>query len=161
MIPILGVAVGAAILRAIGAAGGRWTSWRTAVVPPLAVMYVVTGLASFTPMGEDLARFIPRGVPHPLLFVWLSGVIQIGAGSTLLSRRWRPLGVAFLIGLLLVKLPLNWLGASQGLMVRGPLPTPPALRVPFALLWLALLVWVGRERQRSAGAAVDSAPSSR
>ena len=71
MMPLLGVALGAAILRALGAAGGRWTSWRAALVPPLVAMYILTGLASFTPIGEDLARFIPAGVPHPLLLVRL------------------------------------------------------------------------------------------
>ena len=161
MIPLLGVVLGTAFLRALGAAGGRWTSWRAALVPPLAMMYVLTGLASFTAIGEDLARFIPRGVPHPLLLVRLSGAIQIGAGPMLLSRRWRPLGEACLIALLVAKLPLNWLGASQRLMVRGPLPTPPALRVPFALLWVAVLLWVGRDRQRPAGSTADSTPSSR
>ncbi len=150
MIPLLGVALGTALLRALGAAGGPWRSWRAALVPPLGMMVVLTGLAHFTAIGEDLARFVPRGVPHPRLLVGLAGAIQVGAGAALLRPRRRPIAAGCLIALLLVKLPLNWLGASQGLAVRGPWPTPPVLRVPLVLLWIALLAWIGREARRSA-----------
>ena len=159
MIPLLGVVMGTVLLRVLGSRGGPWRSWRAALVPPLGIMYLLTGLAHFTAMGEDLARFIPQGVPYPRVLVWLAGAIQIGAGVALLSRRWRAVGAGCLIVLLLVKLPLNWIGASHGLMVRGPWPTPPLLRVPLVLLWIAVLVWVGWDRQRPAGATPDSTPS--
>ena len=68
-------------------------------------------------------------------------------------------GAACLVGLLAIKLPLNWLGASHGLMVRGPLPTPPILRVPLVILWTAVLVWIGRAPQAPASASPDSTPS--
>ncbi len=159
MIPLLGVALGTLLLRAIGAMGGPWRSWRAAVVLPIGLMYVLTGLAHFTSMGDDLARFIPRGVPHPRLLVCIAGAIQILAGLALLTRRWRAAGAGSLVTLLLIKLPLNWLGATHGLMVRGPLPTPPILRVPLVILWIAMLVWIGRAPQDSAGASPNSAPS--
>jgi uncharacterized membrane protein len=159
MIPLLGVVLGTLLLRVVGARGGPWRSWRTALVPPLGLMYVLTGLAHFTPIGEDLARFIPQAVPHPRALVLLSGALQIGGGIALFSRRWRSIGAVCLIVLLLIKLPLNWLGASHGLMVRGPFPTPPLVRVPLVLLWIAALAWIGADRQRSADAAADSTPS--
>jgi len=161
VIPLLGVVVGTVLLRLLGATGGPWRSWRAALVPPLSVMYVLTGAAHFTPVGEDLARFIPSGVPHPRVLVLLAGAIQIGAGAALLSRRWRAVAAGCLIVLLLVKLPLNWFGASQGHMVRGPWPTPPILRVPLVLLWIVALAWIGRDRQPPAGAEADSTPSRR
>ena len=147
MIPLLGVLAGTLILRAMGTRGGPWTSWRAALVLPLGLMYVLTGLAHFTAMGEDLARFIPQGVPDPRLPVRLAGAIQIGAGLALLPRPWRVWGASCLIVLLLIKLPLNWLGASRGLMVRGPWPTPAIVRVPLLFLWIAALVWIGWERR--------------
>jgi uncharacterized membrane protein len=157
MIPLLGVVLGTLLLRALGAMGGPWRSWRAAVVVPMGLMYILTGMAHFTSMGDDLARFIPRGVPHPRLLVDVGGAIQIVAGVALLMRRWRTLGAGGLVVLLLIKLPLNWLGTTQGLMVRGPLPTPPILRVPLVILWIAALVWIGRAPQDSA--APDSTPS--
>jgi uncharacterized membrane protein len=157
MIPLLGVVLGTLLLRALGAMGGPWRSWRAAVVVPMGLMYILTGMAHFTSMGDDLARFIPRGVPLPRLLVDVAGAIQIVAGVALLMRRWRTLGAGGLVVLLLIKLPLNWLGTTQGLMVRGPLPTPPILRVPLVILWIAALVWIGRAPQDSA--APDSTPS--
>jgi len=159
VIPLLGVVLGTLILRALGARGGPWTSWRAALVLPLGLMFVLTGLAHFTPTGDDLARFVPRSVPHPRLLVGFAGAIQILAGLGLLTRRWRAVAAGCLGLLLTIKLPLNWLGASQGLMVRGPLPTSPFLRVPLVILWIAALVWVGRAPQRSAGTSPDSTPS--
>ena len=50
---------------------------------------------------------------------------------------------------------LEQLGATHGLMVRGPLPTPPILRVPLVILWIAVLVWVARPPQDSTGASPD------
>ena len=161
MIPLLGVLTGTLILRALGAMGHPWRSWREALVIPMSLMYVLTGAASFTRLGEDLARFIPTSVPLPHLLVQLSGAIQIVGGLALLSTRWRAAGACALAVLQLVKLPLNWLGASQGLMVRGPLPTPPVLRVPFVLFWLAVLLWIASAGQRPAGKASESTPSPR
>lgn len=159
MIPFLGVLLGTLLLRALGAMGRPWTSWRGALVLPVGLMYVLTGMAHFTPMGDDLARFVPRGVPHARLLVDLAGAIQVIAGLALLTRRWRALGSIGLIVLLSIKLPLNWLGASQGLMVRGPLPTPPFLRLPFVILWIVVLAWVARAPQGFAGTSEESTPS--
>jgi uncharacterized membrane protein len=159
MIPLLGVVLGTLLLRALGALGGPWTSWRAALVLPIGLMYVLTGMAHFTTMGDDLARFIPQGVPQPRLLVGIAGAIQILAGLAVLTRRWRAAGAGSLIALLLIKLPLNWLGATHGLMVRGPLPTPPILRVPLVILWITVLVWIGRAPQDTTGASPDSTPS--
>jgi uncharacterized membrane protein len=159
VIPLLGVVLGTLLLRGFGAMGGPWKTWSAALVLPMGLMYVLTGMASFTPMGDDLARFIPQGVPHPRLLVSITGAIQIVAGLALLTRHWRSAGAGCLVALLLIKLPLNWLGATHGLMVRGPLPTPPILRVPLVILWIAALVWIGRVPQDTAGASPDSTPS--
>jgi len=161
VIPLLGVVLGTLLLRGIGAMGGPWKSWRGALVPPIGLMYVLTGMAHFTPMGDDLARFIPQGVPHPRILVDVAGAIQVTAGLALLTRRWRVVGVGCLVALLSIKLPLNWIGAAHGLTVRGPLPTPPILRVPLVILWIAVLVWVARAPQGIAGTSPDSTPSRR
>ncbi len=159
MIPLVGVVAGTLLLRVLGALGAPWRSWRNALVPALALMYVLTGAAHFTPLGDDLARFLPPGIPNPRFLVGLAGAIQIAAGLALLAPRWRRLAAGCLIALLLIKLPLNWLGASHGLMVRGPWPTPPALRVPLVILWIVVLGWVGWGRQPRAGSGSDSTPS--
>jgi len=158
VIPLLGVVLGTLLLRGFGAMGGPWKSWSAALVLPMGLMYVLTGMAHFTPMGDDLAGFIPQRVPHPRLLVSIAGAIQIVAGLALLTRRGRVAAAACLVTLLLIKLPLNWLGATHGLMVRGPLPTPPILRVPLVMLWIAVLVWVARAPQDFAGALPDSTP---
>jgi uncharacterized membrane protein len=159
VIPLLGVVLGTLLLRGFGAMGGSWKSWRASLVLPMGLMYVLTGMAHFTRMGDDLARFIPQGVPHPRLLVGIAGAIQIIAGLALLTRHWRGVGAGCLVTLLLIKLPLNWLGATHGIMVRGPLPTPPILRVPLVILWITVLVWIGWGPQDSAGASPDSTPS--
>ena len=147
MLPLLLVIVATVLLRGLGNAGfGPWESWRLALLHALAVMFALTGIAHFGRLQRHLASLLPPGTPTPRLLVALAGVVQLGAGISLLVPAWRVPAAWTLIALELAKLPANVNAARRGLRIPSPLPTPPALRVPMIFVWIALVGWaaIGR-----------------
>jgi DoxX-like family len=74
------------VFRAVGAAGVHvLASWQHSALYALAVMFVFTATAHFNKMKHDLARMIPSYFPHPLLVVYITGVLELlGAAGLVL-----------------------------------------------------------------------------
>ena len=163
MIPLLLAAASAGLFRLIGRFGvGPWRGWRVAVRHGLGVTFVLTGLAHFGPLRDDLARLLPAGVPAPGLLVGLAGALQVLGGLGLFARATTTAAGWLLVAIELAKLPANLNAARLGLTVANGLPTPPALRAPLVFLWIGLIVWAMRQPRAADGASVAaSTPPSR
>jgi len=112
----------------------------------MSAVSILTGAAVFTGARDDMAKMVPAGVPHPAAWVVASGTVQIVAGAALTVPAVRPLASGVLAAVVVAKLPANWKATNERLSIRGPLPTRPWMRIPDALLWLTVVVWVGGAR---------------
>lgn len=147
MVPLLLLIGVTAVLRLLGAKGwGPGTSWRHSALYAMSAISILTGAAVFTPARDDMAQMMPDGVPHPAAWVVAAGTTQIVAGAALVVPTFRPIAAGVLAAVVCAKIPANVKATKEGLLIRGPLPTPPWMRIPDALLWLAVVVWVGRVR---------------
>ena len=147
MLPILLLTGLTAVLRLLGAKGwGPGTSWRCSALYAMSAISILTGAAVFTPARDDMARMVPDEVPHPAAWVVAAGTTQIVAGAALVVPAFRPIAAGVLAAVVLAKIPANVKATREGLRIRGPLITPPWMRLPDALFWLAVVIWVGGVR---------------
>jgi uncharacterized membrane protein len=133
------IVLGAALVlaRMAGAAGVEFLdSWPAA-------MLLFTASAHFNAMRHDLARMVPPAIPHPMEFVYFTGVCEILGAFGLLVPRVRVAAALALIVLFVAILPANVHAARAGLTLRGKPVTPLALRVPMQILFVALTAWAG------------------
>ena len=140
------IVLGAALLlaRLAGAAGvDILDSWPSATRVGLAAMLLLTASAHFNAMRHDLARMVPPAIPHPMEFVYFTGVCEILGAFGLLVPRVRVAAALALIVLFVAILPANVHAARAGLTLRGKPVTPLALRVPMQILFVALTAWAG------------------
>ena len=140
------IVLGAALLlaRLAGAAGvDILDSWPSATRVGLAAMLLLTASAHFNAMRHDLARMVPPAIPHPMEFVYFTGVCEIFGAFGLLVPRVRIAAALALIVLFVAVLPANVHAARAGLTLGGKPVTPLALRVPMQILFIALTAWAG------------------
>jgi uncharacterized membrane protein len=140
------IVLGAALVlaRMAGAAGVEFLdSWPAATRAGLAAMLLFTASAHFNAMRHDLARMVPPAIPHPMEFVYFTGVCEILGAFGLLVPRVRVAAALALIVLFVAILPANVHAARAGLTLRGKPVTPLALRVPMQILFVALTAWAG------------------
>lgn len=150
MLPLLMVAGLAAALRLLGGKGrGPGVTWRAAVLHAVSVTTVATSLAVLTPMRVDMVRMVPDSVPHPERWVIAMGGAQLLSGAGMAVPGLRPIAAGLLAAVVCAKLPANFKAAREGLTIRGPLQTPPWMRIPDAIAWLALIAWSSGVRSRS------------
>ena len=138
--------LGAAMLlaRLAGAAGvDVLDSWAAATRVGLAAMLVLTASGHFNAMRHDLARMVPPAIPHPMEFVYFTGVCEVFGAFGLLVPRTRVAAALALIVLFVAVLPANIHAARAGLTLRGKPVTPLALRVPMQIVFIALTAWAG------------------
>jgi uncharacterized membrane protein len=135
----------AAILIARGIGALAWEplgDWQTATRVGLAVMFVFTGGAHFSPgIRGDLIRMVPPQLPNPAALVTLTGIAEIAGAVGLVTpglARWAAYG---LLMLLVAMFPANIHASRTGHSIGGQPPAPMALRLPIQLLWIALLWW--------------------
>jgi len=139
---VLGVTL--LLARLAGAAGvDVLDSWPSATRVGLAAMLLFTARAHFTAIRHDLARMVPPAIPHPMEFVYFTGVCEILGAFGLLVPRVRAAAALALIVLFVALLPANIHAARAGLTLRGKPVTPLALRVPMQILFVALTAWAG------------------
>ncbi len=130
------------VFRAMGAAGVHaFASWQESARYALIVMFIFTATAHFNKMKHDLARMIPSYFPHPLLIVYITGVLELLGAVGLGLPSFRRLAAICLIALLAGMFVANVNAAKQGISLRGKPPTPLWLRIPMQLLFIALLWW--------------------
>jgi uncharacterized membrane protein len=133
------------VFRAVGAAGVHvLASWQHSALYALAVMFVFTATAHFNKMKHDLAQMIPSYFPHPLLVVYITGVLELLGAAGLVLLRFRRLAGICLIALLVGMFIANVNAAQRGVILRGKPPTPLWLRAPMQILFIALLWWSTR-----------------
>ena len=140
------IVLGAALLlaRLAGAAGvDILDSWPSATRVGLAAMLLLTASAHFNAMRHDLARMVPPAIPHPMEFVYFTGVCEIFGAFGLLVPLVRVAAALALIVLFVAVLPANVHAARAGLTLGGKPVTPLALRVPMQILFIALTAWAG------------------
>ena len=140
------IVLGAALLlaRLAGAAGvDILDSWPSATRVGLAAMLLLTASAHFNAMRHDLARMVPPAIPHPVEFVYFTGVCEIFGAFGLLVPRVRIAAALALIVLFVAVLPANVHAARAGLTLGGKPVTPLAVRVPMQILFIALTAWAG------------------
>ena len=140
------IVLGAALLlaRLAGAAGvDILDSWPSATRVGLAAMLLHTASAHFNAMRHDLARMVPPAIPHPMEFVYFTGVCEIFGAFGLLVPRVRIAAALALIVLFVAVLPANVHAARAGLTLGGKPVTPLAVRVPMQILFIALTAWAG------------------
>jgi hypothetical protein len=85
-------------LRGIGAAGVHALgSWQDSARYALVLMFIFTATAHFNKMKHDLARMIPSSFPHPMLIVYITGVLELlGAAGLVLSQFRRLAGICLI-----------------------------------------------------------------
>ena len=140
------IVLGAALLlaRLAGAAGvDILDSWPSATRVGLAAMLLLTASGHFNAMRHDLARMVPPAIPHPMEFVYFTGVCEILGAFGLLVPRVRVAAALALIVLFVAVLPANVHAARAGLTLGGKPVTPLAVRVPMQILFIALTAWAG------------------
>jgi uncharacterized membrane protein len=140
------IVLGAAMLlaRLAGAVGVEaLDSWPAATRVGLAAMLLLTASAHFNAMRHDLARMVPPAIPHPMEFVYFTGVCEIFGAFGLLVPRVRIAAALALIVLFVAVLPANVHAARAGLTLGGKPVTPLAVRVPMQILFITLTAWAG------------------
>jgi uncharacterized membrane protein len=86
---------------------------------------------------------VPPAIPHPMEFVFFTGVCEIFGAFGLLVPRVRIAAALALIVLFVAVLPANVHAARAGLTLGGKPVTPLAVRVPMQILFIALTAWAG------------------
>lgn len=124
-------------LLAAGAAGVRWLRpWPMALRGGLAAMFIVTGVAHFVGMRQDLINMVPPALPHPGLLVTITGVLELAGAAGLLWWRTAPWAAAGLSALLVAMFPANVYAAMEGLTIGGE---PAQALLPRTLMQLVFL----------------------
>jgi len=133
------------IFRAIGAAGVQaLATWQNSALYALTVMFVFTATAHFNRMKHDLAQMIPSYFPHPLLIVYITGVLELLGAMGLVLTEFRRLAGVSLIALLIGMFIANVNAAQKGVTLGDKPATPLWLRTPMQALFIALLWWSTR-----------------
>jgi hypothetical protein len=90
MLVVIVLLAGWLVFRAVGAAGVHALgSWQYCARYALAVMFVFTATAHFNKMKHDLVRMIPPYFPHPLLIVYITGVLGLLGAAGLVLPEFR------------------------------------------------------------------------
>ncbi len=103
----------------------------------LAIMLAFTGASHFI-KTEEMVQMMPSFVPYKALFVYVTGVLEIGAGVGLLFRQLAKFTSFALIVFFVLILPANIIGTVKqvelGGMENGPLYL--FFRVPLQLFFI-------------------------
>lgn len=130
------------VFRGVGALGvSALVSWQDSARYALSLMFFFTAATHFNKMKHDLARMVPAMFPHPMLFIYLTGVLEfLGALGLVLPRTHAMAGIC-LIALLFAMFPANVRAAKEKLLMRGKPATQLWLRLPMQLFFIGLLWW--------------------
>ena len=142
MIPLIIMALGILISRALGSLGVEWfVSWKTCLRVGFAAMFVFTGVAHFNRMRQDLIRMAPPFLPNPAAMVTITGLAEFAGAVGLIVAATAKFAAYGLIALLILLLPANVYAARQGFTIAGRPATPLRIRVPLQAVWIGLLWW--------------------
>ena len=113
----------------------------------LAVFFVAAGLLHFV-FPASYVSIVPPALPAPLALVYVSGVLEIGGGLSLLSERFHRAAGVLLIVLLILIWPANIQMLLQAYSAEVPFGWQVLLwlRLPLQLLLMAGLWYATRRR---------------
>jgi uncharacterized membrane protein len=138
-------------LLAAGALGvRRLRPWPVALRGGLAAMFVLTGVAHFVGLREDLIAMVPPALPQPGLLVTITGVLELAGAVGLLLRPTVPWAAGGLSLLLVAMFPANVYAAVEGITTRADDALLPRtlLQVVFLAATVAVLVRSRRSAER-------------
>ena len=142
MAPLFILVISTILLRIVGWFGvKRFSSWRTAGLIGVVVMFLFTGATHFTGMKHDYAAMLPSPMSENLGIIYLTGALQIAGAIGLLIPRTRTLAGIALALLLVAMFPGNVYAALNDIEFRGDAPTPLWLRTPIQLLFIGMVLW--------------------
>lgn len=95
---------------------GRSRPWALALRFGLAAMFLLTGLAHFIGMRDELIAMVPPSLPSPGLLVSLTGALELLGAAGLALRRTTGAAAAALGLLLVAMFPANVYAATHGLI---------------------------------------------
>jgi uncharacterized membrane protein len=115
----LALIVGSLAVRIVGWLGVDYVDdWPAAIAVGLAVMFMMTGVAHFTPsMRRDMIAIVPPALPAPALLVTLTGGLELLGAAGLLNPPTRVAAAVCLFLLMLVMFPAN--------VYASRMPNPP------------------------------------
>lgn len=143
MASLIVLAISTGVIRALGWFGVEaFSSWQSAVLYGLAVMFTFTAINHFTKVKEDMIKMVPANFPYPRQIVFITGIFEFMGAIGLLLPPVRALAGLCLIILLVAMFPANVKAALNGLTIRGKVATPLWIRVPMQLLYIGLIWWV-------------------
>lgn len=129
--------------------------WPVALAGGLAAMFVLTGVAHFVGMREELIAMVPPALPAPGLLITVTGVLELAGAAGLLWSRTRPWAAAGLAALLVAMFPANVYAAQHSIGDHTPDYLLPRTLMQVVFLAAAIAVLAasrGRTRARSAAA---------
>jgi uncharacterized membrane protein len=118
----------------------------------LSIGMVIIGVMHFV-SPEPFVAIVPNGLPHPLAFVYGSGLIEVIAGAGLFFPAVSQISAWTLILLYVCVFPANWYQAVHNISVAGLPHDPPLiwLRIPMQALLIAWAYWLTRDERRTQG----------
>lgn len=143
MAPLITLLTGSLAARAVGWFGVDYVgTWARALAVGLAAMFLLTGVAHFTPpLRRQLIAIVPPALPAPGVLVSATGVLELLGAAGLLLPATRSAAALCLLVLMLVMFPANIYAARM--------PEPPEamttrlpLRTAEEVLYLAAAVAV-------------------
>jgi uncharacterized membrane protein len=129
MAPLIALVAGSLLARLAGLLGAdAFDDWRAALRVGLALMFVLTGLAHFSPKRRaDLVAMVPPALPRPDLLVTVTGVLELVGAAGLLVPATAPWAAAGSALLMLAMFPANVSAARRRLTLGGRPVTPLAI----------------------------------
>lgn len=158
MEPLVALVAVTLALLALGAAGvRRLRPWPVALSGGVAAMFLLTGVAHFVGMREELISMVPPSLPAPGLLVTVTGVLELAGAAGVLWTRTAPWAAAGLSALLVVMFPANVYTAVAQVPTEftDELWPRTALQVVFLAATLAVLGHHLRARRRDRSAAEE------
>ena len=101
------VAVTLALLAAGALGVRRLRPWPVALRGGLAAMFVLTGVAHFVGMRDELIAMVPSFLPAPEIIVTITGLLELAGAVGLLIPRTAALAAGGLTLLLIAMFPAN------------------------------------------------------
>jgi len=122
---------------------GPFKTLGAALAPGAAALFVMTGVAHFVHLRDDLVRMVPPSLGHAEFWVSFTGVAELcGAAGILLprTRRWAAVGLALL---LVAVFPANVYAITHGVTFGGGAPESLLVRALEQVVFLAAVLAAG------------------
>lgn len=147
MEPLIALVGVTTILIILGRVGVRpLRRWPVPLRGGLVAMFVLTGVAHFVGLREELISYVPPFLPEPGLMVTITGVLELAGAAGLLIRRTAPLAAGCLAALLVVMFPANLYAAFAGI-ATDPLSQPlPRTLMQIVFVAAAVAVVIAERR---------------